>query len=56
MCVVNDWDQIDHLNLTNDKAPYLYSFLDGSNFEIGQNLVSKEKLKNKLYEVAINNY
>ena len=37
MCVVNDWDSIDQLNPTNNKAPSLYYFLDGSNFEIGQN-------------------
>ena len=56
MYVVNDWDPIDQLHIINDEAHSLYSFLDGSNFEIVQNFVSKEELKNKLFEVAINNY
>ena len=55
-CVANDCDPIDQLHPTNDEAPSLYSFPDGSSFEIGQNFVSKEELKNKLYEAAINNY
>ena len=31
-------------------------FQIGLSFEIGQNFVSKEELKNKLYEAVINNY
>ena len=44
-CVVNDCDPIDQLHPTNDEAPALHSFPDGSSFEIGQNFVSKEELK-----------
>ena len=56
MCVVNDWDPIDQLHPTNNEAPSLYSFPNGSSFKIGQNFMSKKELKNKLYEAAINNY
>ena len=56
MLVINDWDPIDQLYPTNDEAPSLYIYSDGSNFEISQNFVSKEELKSKLYEAAINNY
>ena len=44
-CVVNEWDPIDQLHPTNDEAPSLYNFPDGTSFEIGQNFVSKEELK-----------
>ena len=40
---------------TDIEASALYSFTDGSGFVVGQNFVSKEELKNRLHEVAINN-
>ena len=37
------------------EASALYSFTNGSGFVVGQNFVRKDELKNRLYEVAINN-
>ena len=41
---------------TDIKASALYNFTNGSSLVVGQHFVSKDELKNRLHEVAINNY